>query len=131
MTTTSTAAHGDGLPNQGSMLYVTVIAFVAALGGFLFGYDLVIISGAQLPLKEYFGLEENSWAYGLAVSSAGIGCIFGPFRQSDRIRVDHGLIEKVLTPGGRSLRFGFAPAAKSRQSSRDSADLASTLARQS
>ena len=54
------------------------IAFVAAIGGFLFGYDLVIISGAQIFLRDYFHLANNPKAYGFAVSCAMIGCMMGP-----------------------------------------------------
>jgi SP family arabinose:H+ symporter-like MFS transporter len=57
--------------------YAFFIAFVAATGGFLFGYDLVIVTGANEFLKEQFGLE--GWAFGFTTSSAMIGCILGPF----------------------------------------------------
>ena len=59
--------------------YVTLICFVAAVGGFLFGYDLVIISGAQLPVTKSFAISEGSLAHGMVLGSAAIGCIFGPF----------------------------------------------------
>ncbi|MFO1501727.1 MAG: sugar porter family MFS transporter [Verrucomicrobiota bacterium] len=52
------------------------LAIVAALGGFLFGYDISIISGAVIFLEREFRLTE--WQKGLAVSSAAIGCVFGP-----------------------------------------------------
>ena len=57
--------------------YVYLISFVAAVGGFLFGYDLAVINGAQLYLEEQFGLSGHS--LGFAVSSAILGCCFGPF----------------------------------------------------
>jgi SP family arabinose:H+ symporter-like MFS transporter len=66
--------------------YAFFIAFVAALGGFLFGYDLVIISGAQIFIRDQFNLSE--WWFGFTTTSAIIGCIFGPFLGSwfcDRI----------------------------------------------
>ena len=62
------------------------IAFVASLGGFLFGYDLVIISGAQIFLREQFALTPGQ--FGFATSSAILGCIAGPFLSaliSDRL----------------------------------------------
>ena len=59
--------------------YVTLICFVAAVGGFLFGYDLVIIAGAQLSLTQYFAISEGSLAHGMVLGSASMGCIFGPF----------------------------------------------------
>jgi SP family arabinose:H+ symporter-like MFS transporter len=57
--------------------YVFYIAFVAAFGGFLFGYDLVIISGAQIFIRDQFGLTPGQ--FGFATSSALLGCIAGPF----------------------------------------------------
>ena len=58
--------------------YVFLIAFVAAVGGFLFGYDLSIISGAQRYLREVFSLSPR--AFGFANASALLGCLAGPFR---------------------------------------------------
>jgi len=58
----------------GNRTYAFSLAFAAALGGFLFGYDFVIIAGAQLYLKEQFKLVEGVfWArdsFGFAISSA-------------------------------------------------------------
>jgi len=56
--------------------YVFRLAIVAALGGFLFGYDISIISGAVIFLQNEFRLTELQ--IGFAVSSAAIGCIIGP-----------------------------------------------------
>lgn len=56
--------------------YLYFVAMVAAVGGFIFGYDLSIIAGASLFLKEEFGL--TPFWLGFAVSSAAIGCIIGP-----------------------------------------------------
>jgi sugar porter (SP) family MFS transporter len=58
-------------------LYVFLVAFVAAVGGFLFGYDLAIMGGANVFLKEQFNLSEAM--FGFTTASAGIGCILGPF----------------------------------------------------
>lgn len=66
--------------------YAYFISFVAAVGGFLFGYDLAIIAGAQIFLREYFHLSPGQ--FGFATSSAVLGCIAGPFLGShlcDRI----------------------------------------------
>ncbi len=55
---------------------VVLIASVAAVGGFLFGYDLSIISGAMLYIKPEFGL--NPEQVGHAMGSALLGCMAGP-----------------------------------------------------
>jgi sugar porter (SP) family MFS transporter len=49
--------------------------FVAALGGFLFGFDTAVINGAIPFFSEYFGLTDS--LKGWAVSSALFGCIIG------------------------------------------------------
>ncbi len=51
------------------------IAFVATLGGFLFGYDTAIINGAILFIKEQFRLTE--WQTELAAGSLLMGCVLG------------------------------------------------------
>ena len=51
--------------------YVFRLAVVAALGGFLFGYDISIISGALIFLEKEFQL--TAFQTGFAVSSAAIG----------------------------------------------------------
>ena len=62
--------------------YAYFVSFVAAVGGFLFGYDLLIISGAAPIIKNYFSLSEGTFwglnSFGLATSSGLIGCILGP-----------------------------------------------------
>jgi sugar porter (SP) family MFS transporter len=55
--------------------YVYVIAFIAAAGGFNFGYDVVLMSGAILYLEKYFHL--NSWEKGFTMTSANYGALVG------------------------------------------------------
>lgn len=59
-----------------NIFYVGRVALVASVGGFLFGFDLVIISGALPFLTSEFQL--SSTLQGLAVSSAILGCMAGP-----------------------------------------------------
>ena len=54
---------------------IIFVAFVASLGGFLFGYDTAVISGAVEYLQIYFNL--SSLMVGWAVSSALVGCVLG------------------------------------------------------
>ena len=53
-----------------------LICLVAAMGGFLFGYDWVVVGGAKPFYEPYFGLAspgEKGWG----TSSALVGCFFG------------------------------------------------------
>jgi SP family xylose:H+ symportor-like MFS transporter len=50
-------------------------ALIAALGGFLFGFDTAVISGATDRLKDIF--ELSSFALGFTVASAIIGTVIG------------------------------------------------------
>ncbi|HPO16294.1 MAG TPA: sugar porter family MFS transporter [Candidatus Hydrogenedentes bacterium] len=67
--------QGTGQPK--TKLYAFGVAFVASVGGFLFGYDLAIVCGANLYLKDVFHLSDA--AFGFATGSAALGCIIGPF----------------------------------------------------
>ena len=62
-------------PIQGSVGYVYRLAFVAALGGLLFGYDTAVISGAIDFLAQRFDLDAywKGWAAGCAL----LGCMIG------------------------------------------------------
>ncbi len=60
---------------RGSIVYVSLVCAVAALGGLLFGYDTGVISGAIGPLEVRFDL--NPKMVGWAASCALVGCIFG------------------------------------------------------
>ncbi|GAA0318582.1 D-xylose transporter XylE [Oceanobacillus oncorhynchi subsp. oncorhynchi] len=59
--------------------YIIMLTAIAALGGLLFGYDTAVISGAEQSLQVYLidSLELGTFAHGLTVSSALIGCIVG------------------------------------------------------
>lgn len=50
-------------------------AFVVALGGFLFGFDTAVISGAEQHIQQYWHLTEVQ--HGFTVSIALIGTVFG------------------------------------------------------
>jgi len=49
-----------------------------ALAGFLFGFDTVVISGANLPIKQLWGLDP--WFHGVFIMSMALwGTVFGAF----------------------------------------------------
>lgn len=50
-------------------------AIVVALGGFLFGFDTAVISGAEQSIQQYWHLDELQ--HGFTVSIALIGTVFG------------------------------------------------------
>lgn len=61
------------------------LAVVAALGGFLFGFDTAVINGAVTALRENFGM--SSGLTGFVVASALLGAAFGAWaagRLADR-----------------------------------------------
>ena len=51
------------------------VAFVASLGGLLFGFDTAVISGAEKDIQSVYGLSD--FAHGFTMSSALIGTIIG------------------------------------------------------
>lgn len=57
--------------------YLLFLALVSAMGGFLFGYDWVVIGGAKPFYELYFEINALPSLQGWAMSSALIGCIFG------------------------------------------------------
>jgi SP family arabinose:H+ symporter-like MFS transporter len=59
--------------NKGAYLFL--ITLVVSLGGFLFGFDLAVVSGILPLLKKQFSL--SSVMEGLFVSAALAGCIIG------------------------------------------------------
>lgn len=58
-------------------LFVWKVAFIAAMGGLLFGYDFMVIGGATIFYEKFFDLVGNPGLLGLSVGSAPIGCILG------------------------------------------------------
>lgn len=54
--------------------FVYVLAFSSALGGFLFGYDTGVVSGAMLPLKKEMNLN-NLWQELLVSSTVGAAAV--------------------------------------------------------
>ncbi len=55
--------------------FISLITLIAALGGFLFGFDMAVVSGIIEPVKQQYGLSASQ--EGLFVSCALLGCIIG------------------------------------------------------
>ncbi|HEU5071493.1 MAG TPA: sugar porter family MFS transporter [Verrucomicrobiae bacterium] len=64
---------------HGSLRFVLFASAVAAIGGFLFGYDTAVINGANTFLQTHFALDakRDALRIGLATASAILGCIPG------------------------------------------------------
>jgi len=60
--------------------YLIFVCFVAAIGGFLFGFDTSVISGAIefIETPQVFGLDEiqKGWAVSCIIIGCMIGCLF-------------------------------------------------------
>lgn len=61
--------------NTSNNLYVVGISLVAALGGYLFGFDFAVISGALPFLRDKFDLDV--YGEGFLTGSLALGCIVG------------------------------------------------------
>ena len=55
--------------------YIIGISFISALGGYLFGFDFAVISGALPFLRHEFLLD--AWWEGFLTGSLALGCIVG------------------------------------------------------
>ena len=71
----NTQTTSPSFPEERRKFYVYAVSVVAAVGGFLFGYDLAILSGAVILLKKAFALSDAM--LGFAAGSALLGCAAG------------------------------------------------------
>ena len=69
------APHSTARPDL-HLGYIWTVAFIAALGGLLFGYDWVVIGGAKPFYEVYFHLTSEA-SIGWANSCALLGCFVG------------------------------------------------------
>ena len=60
---------------KNNMVTLVFISFIAALGGFLFGYDTGVINGTQFYFSKFFDLDAAT--KGWVVGSALLGCFVG------------------------------------------------------
>jgi SP family sugar:H+ symporter-like MFS transporter len=79
MTTSSNDSVMNSLQDteqvQSSVLYVLFISSVAAIGGFLFGFDSGVINGTVTALGKAF--NANNVSTGFNVASVLLGCAVG------------------------------------------------------
>ena len=91
-------------------LYLLGVVFVAAVGGFLFGYDLSLIGAANVFLRDQFHLSEQM--LGFTTASAALGCLFGPFLGAwlcDAIGRERTMIVAALLLAVGALMTALAP----------------------
>ena len=65
----------EGKSHEGSLVFVYLVSIVAAVGGFLFGFDTAVINGALPFLRETFQLTDVQIE--IAASSLLLGCVIG------------------------------------------------------
>ncbi|TDW96873.1 sugar porter family MFS transporter [Dinghuibacter silviterrae] len=90
--------------------FILSISFVSALGGYLFGFDFAVISGALPFLKTTFGLD-TYWE-GFATGSLALGAILGSVLAggiSGRYGRRKGLLLAAMLFGVSSLAMALAP----------------------
>ena len=57
--------------------YLLFISLIAGMGGYMFGYDWVVIGGAKPFYEVYFAIEAIPWLQGWVMSCALLGCLVG------------------------------------------------------
>ncbi|MBH0037645.1 sugar porter family MFS transporter [Pseudoalteromonas sp. SWN166] len=75
MTTHTSPTHSANTAESTSLFYVIFISAVAAIGGFLFGFDSGVINGTVSALGNAF--NSSSVATGFNVASVLLGCALG------------------------------------------------------
>ena len=112
MRTASSPIPQPGPPANLRLGYLWTIAFVAALGGLLFGYDWVVIGGAKPFYEVYFHLTSEA-LIGWANSCALLGCFAGSLvagSAADKIGRKKLLIISALLFAVSSVLTGWAHA---------------------
>lgn len=90
--------------------YILAISFISALGGYLFGFDFAVISGALPFLRIVFELD--AWWEGFLTGSLALGCIVGCLiagKLSDQYGRKSGLFCAALLFAISSFGMGIAP----------------------
>ncbi len=91
--------------------YIIRIVFIAAIGGFLLGFDNSVISGTIQFYKSIFGLHDGSFMLGFSVSCIIWGCLLGNLISgpvSDKIGRKPSLLISALLFTASGLLCAFA-----------------------
>lgn len=90
--------------------YIVGISFVSALGGYLFGFDFAVISGALPFLQTQFGLDAywEGFATGCLALGAIAGCLVAG-KVSDRYGRRRGLLLAAVLFGISALAMALSP----------------------
>jgi sugar porter (SP) family MFS transporter len=97
-------------PHRFNHAYILGISFISALGGYLFGFDFAVISGALPFLREQFAL--TAWWEGFLTGSLALGCIVGCLvagNLADRFGRKPGLMAAALVFAVSSLGMAISP----------------------
>jgi SP family xylose:H+ symportor-like MFS transporter len=98
------------MANDYHVRYILLISLISAIGGYLFGFDFAVISGALPFLKNQFGLD--AYWEGFATGSLALGCMLGCL-VAGSISEKHGRKKGLLLAGCifafSSLAMAFAP----------------------
>ncbi|MGZ3871297.1 MAG: sugar porter family MFS transporter [Mucilaginibacter sp.] len=90
--------------------YILGISFISALGGYLFGFDFAVISGALPFLRTAFHL--SPWWEGFLTGSLALGCIAGCLiagKIADKYGRKPGLVAAAGIFAVSSLGMAFSP----------------------
>jgi len=72
----NTPATGTAVSSSKASAYLFRLALIAALAGFIFGFDTVVISGANLPIKQLW--HTSPWFHGFFIMSMALwGTVVG------------------------------------------------------
>jgi sugar porter (SP) family MFS transporter len=104
------SGHGTLAAFRAAPRYTYLVASVAALGGLLFGYDIGVISGAEIDLKQAFHLSAG--AEELAVAAVLIGSVIGGLfagKLADRISRRYTLLVMAGIYGAGAVLTAISP----------------------
>src|SRR5436189_3477578 len=94
--------------HQYNSKYILALSFISALGGYLFGFDFAVISGALPFLKTQFNLDPvgEGFAAGCLALGAMLGCLLSGM-MADRYGRKPGLLLSAIVFMLSSLAMAF------------------------